>query len=92
MKLSANLPDQPQFYDLPSISDHFDGSDQHGAGVVSRPSGLAGALYEQVTRAHIAAVHSVLTGQKTAPEAAAELEKQLVEITGFRIGHPEITD
>jgi len=35
-------------------------------------------------------VHSVLTGQKEAPEAAAELEKQLIEITGFSAGPPKI--
>jgi hypothetical protein len=36
-----------------------------------------------VSRAYIDAVHSVLTGQKQAPAAAAELEQQLIEITGF---------
>jgi hypothetical protein len=34
------------------------------------------------------AVHAVLTGEKKAPEAAAVLEKRLVEITGFKIGPP----
>jgi hypothetical protein len=34
------------------------------------------------------AVHSVLTREKTAPEAAAALEKKLVEITGFKTGPP----
>jgi hypothetical protein len=34
------------------------------------------------------AVHSVLTGEKKAPEAAATLEKQLIQITGFKTGLP----
>jgi trehalose/maltose transport system substrate-binding protein len=41
-----------------------------------------------VARAYIAAVHSVLTGEKPAPEAAAALEKELARITGFPIGPP----
>ena len=57
--------------------------------VVSRPSKVAARSYEQVTRAYFGAVHSVLTGERRAPEAAAELEKYLVKITGFRTGPPE---
>ena len=56
--------------------------------VVSRPSRVAARSYEQVTRAYFGAVHSVLTGQKRAPEGAAELEKYLVKITGFPTGPP----
>jgi len=33
-------------------------------------------------------VHSVLTGEKSAPEAAAALENELVRITGFKKGPP----
>jgi hypothetical protein len=33
-------------------------------------------------------VHSVLTGEKTAPKAAAALQNDLVHITGFRTGRP----
>jgi trehalose/maltose transport system substrate-binding protein len=58
-------------------------------GVVSRPSSVAGRTYEQVTRAYFGAVHAVLTGQKEAPEAAAELEKQLIKITGYSAGPPK---
>jgi trehalose/maltose transport system substrate-binding protein len=60
-----------------------------GIDLVSRPSVEAGVQYGQVSAAYAAAVHSVLTGQKRAPEAAAELEKELVQITGFRSGTPE---
>jgi trehalose/maltose transport system substrate-binding protein len=92
---SANLPAQPKVYDLPSISDpmdHFDRSGQRRSGVVSRPSSVLGAKYEEVTRAYFGVVHAVLTGQKGAPEAAAELEKQLIKITGFRTGPPKAAD
>ena len=50
--------------------------------VVARPSVEAGSTYKQVSRAYIDAVHSVLTGKRQAPEVAAELEKQLIGITG----------
>jgi hypothetical protein len=38
------------------------------------------------------AVHSVLTGKNSAPEAAAELETKLERITGFPKGPPEATE
>jgi trehalose/maltose transport system substrate-binding protein len=59
--------------------------------IVARPSAAAGAKYKQVSQAYIDAVHSVLTGQKAASEAAAGLEKQLIEITGFSAGPPTAT-
>jgi trehalose/maltose transport system substrate-binding protein len=55
------------------------------SGVVSRPSNETGAKYEQVSAAYIRAVHAVLTGEKAAPAAAAELEKELIQITGFAV-------
>jgi trehalose/maltose transport system substrate-binding protein len=58
-------------------------------GVVSRPSNETGAKYEQVSAAYIRAVHGVLTGEKAAPAAAAELEKELIQITGFGPGPPK---
>ena len=60
--------------------------------MVNSPSGVAASRYEQVTKAYIDTVHSVLTGQKAAQEAALELEKTLVKITGFRAGPPKIVD
>ena len=56
--------------------------------LVIRPSTETGSQYEQIARAYIDAVHSVLTGEKPAPEAAAALEKKLVRITGFKTGPP----
>jgi trehalose/maltose transport system substrate-binding protein len=58
-------------------------------GVVSRPSNITGKKYGEVSHAYAQAVHSVLTGEKRAPEAAAALEKELVRITGFKTGPPE---
>jgi len=58
------------------------------SGVVARPSTVAGRKYEEVSRAYIQAVRSVLLGQSKAPEAAASLERELVRITGFKPGAP----
>jgi trehalose/maltose transport system substrate-binding protein len=63
-----------------------------GDGIVNRPSALVGRNYEDVSRAYAEAVHSVLTGKKRAPEAAAELETELEHITGFPKGSPEPTE
>jgi trehalose/maltose transport system substrate-binding protein len=59
------------------------------AGIVSRPSNVAGQQYQEVTDAYIQAVHSVLTGEKSASKAAAALENELVRITGFKKGPPQ---
>ena len=85
---------QAQFFDQPSISKPSvspTGSSQR-ASIVARPSVAAASKYKQVSRVYIDAVHSVLTGQRGAPEAAAELEKQLIEITGFLAGPPRTAD
>jgi trehalose/maltose transport system substrate-binding protein len=56
--------------------------------LVIRPSSETGSQYERIARAYIDAVHSVLTGEKPAPQAAAALEEKLVRITGFKTGPP----
>ena len=79
-------------YDIAPIVDSHKDSKKSGplkAIVVSRPSSVAARSYEQVTRAYFGAVHSVLTGERRAPEATAELEQYLVNITGFHTGPPE---
>lgn len=91
---SANLPAQPRVSNLPSLSDPRNFSEMPGSlrsGIVSRPSGVVGEKYDQVTRAYIAAVHSVLTGQSGPREAAADLEKVLLQMTGFSAGPPKTT-
>jgi trehalose/maltose transport system substrate-binding protein len=61
---------------------------QQVSGLVARPSTVTGEKYEEVSRAYIDAVRSVLLGQSGAPEAAASLEQKLVRITGFKPGPP----
>nr|WP_246410265.1 extracellular solute-binding protein [Granulicella aggregans] len=67
-------------------------SNRNVSGVVNRPSSVVGNKYEDVSRAYISAVHSVLTGEKGAPEAAADLEKELARKTGFKTGPPRATE
>lgn len=87
-------PVRVEFSNPPSTSEasgSSTGSNQL-AGIVARPSVATGSTYKDVSRAYIDAVHSVLTGEKEAPDAAAELEKKLIEITGFRSGPPQAAD
>ena len=86
---------QAELSDPPSISDAYASatpSNRLASVIVARPSVAAGSTYKQVSKVYIDAVHSVLTGEKEAPEAAAELEKQLIEITGFSAAHPKSAD
>jgi trehalose/maltose transport system substrate-binding protein len=53
-----------------------------GSEIVSRPSAVAGANYEAVSKAYTRALHSVLTRESTASAAAAALETGLVRIMG----------
>jgi len=82
----------PESYDPTAILRVKRGSVDTGkhrvSGVVARPSTVAGEKYEEVSRAYIQAVRSVLLGQSKAPEAAASLEQQLVRITGLKPGPP----
>jgi hypothetical protein len=87
----SEVPKEVSFYELPVILDPYPQHaqlNQHGAVVVARPSVLAGDKYEVVTRAYIDAVHSVLTRKAEPSKAAADLEKRLIELTGFRKGEP----
>jgi hypothetical protein len=65
---------------------------QHATGVVARPSAASGQQYEDVSRAYIRTLHSVLTGEVVPSAAAAALEKELMEITGFKPGPPSKRD
>jgi trehalose/maltose transport system substrate-binding protein len=88
-------PKELDLYELPAILNPYpqlSNSRLNGGGLVTRPSTVAGHKYEDVTRAYIRAVHSVLTGGRNASEAAADLEKELVEITGFKTGPPPKRD
>jgi len=91
-RVISQPPTLPELYKLPEVLEsnpHFELLSQaFRTGIVSRPSNVAGKKYEDVTEAYIQAVHSVLTGEKSAPEAAAALEKELVRTTGFKTGPP----
>jgi trehalose/maltose transport system substrate-binding protein len=50
-----------------------------------RPSAVTGKKYPEVSRAYFEAVHLVLTREKTAAAAAADLREQLARITGFGV-------
>jgi trehalose/maltose transport system substrate-binding protein len=86
-------------FDPPSIRDLYSDPEtekavayfahvQHGRlhGIVLRPAMLAGKKYPEVSQAYFGAVHSVLTGQKQPEYAVAELQQELVRITGFPEG------
>jgi trehalose/maltose transport system substrate-binding protein len=84
-------PVQVELSNPPSISETSPPSNGSAlaAGIVARPSVEAGTTYKQVSRVYIDAVHAVLTGKRGAPETAAELEKQLIKITGFPAAPPK---
>jgi hypothetical protein len=84
-------PEEVELFALPALLDPYPGFTQerlHGGGVVARPSVVAAEKYDEVSRAYIRAVRSVLMREKTAPLAAADLEKELIALTGFRPGLP----
>jgi trehalose/maltose transport system substrate-binding protein len=91
-RVLSQPPTLPELYDLPEIlqpNPRFGVLSQaFRTGIVSRPSNIAGKSYQDVSDAYIQAVHSVLTGEKRAPEAAAALENELVRITGLKKGPP----
>jgi trehalose/maltose transport system substrate-binding protein len=85
-------PTLPELYDLPDVLGPNPGFamflQAFRTGIVSRPSDVTGQKYPDVSEAYSRAVHSVLAGEKSAPEAAAALENELVRITGFKKGSP----
>jgi trehalose/maltose transport system substrate-binding protein len=81
-----------RLFDLPQVLQAYAASprsNQQSSRLVNRPSKVTGPAYQDVTQAYIQAVHSVLTGERSAPMAAATLEKQLIAITGFKTGPPK---
>lgn len=84
-------PKELQLFELPAVLHLYPQMTElreNGAEVAVRPSDVTGPKYEAVTRAYSTALHAVLTGEKTAPAAASDLEKELIEITGLRTGPP----
>src|SRR5713226_43893 len=91
-RVLSQPPTLPELYSLPEVLESNPRfallSQAFRTGMVTRPSNVAGKKCQDVTNAYIQAVHSVLTGEKSAPEAAAALENELVRITGFKKGPP----
>ena len=90
-RANSEVPKEQELYDLPEILEPYPqlaASRQQRGSVVARPSIVSGEKYEDVSRAYIRALHSVLTGETIPSVAAAALEKELVQITGFRPGSP----
>src|SRR6266403_754865 len=88
-------PQDAELYELPALFELYPQLaklKQHGEVVVARPSVVTGQKYEEVSTAYIRAVHSVLAGEKIPLAAAADLEKELMGITGFRPGPPSRLD
>jgi trehalose/maltose transport system substrate-binding protein len=92
-RVLSEPPTLPGLYDRPEVlapNPYFAQLSQaFRTGMVSRPSNVTGKKYQEVTDAYIQAVHSVLTGKRSAPDAAASLEKELVRITDFKKGPPQ---
>ena len=91
-RVLSQPPTLPELYSLPEVLEANPRfallSQAFRTGMITRPSNVAGKKYQEVTDAYIQAVHSVLTGEKRAPEAAAALEDELVRTTGFKKGPP----
>src|SRR6266850_1976474 len=91
-RVLAEPPTLSALYDRPAVLESNPRfallSQIYRTGSVSRPSAVTGKRYQEVTDAYIGAVHSVLTGERSAPNAAAALESELVRITGFKKGSP----
>ena len=65
---------------------HGSVADQVIHNLVARPALQAGSSYNSVSRTYYTAVHAMLTRQITPEEGIAQLERDLVKITGFRAG------
>lgn len=81
-------PTIPELYDNPSVlaANPYlsDVLKIFPKGIALRPSAPTGTKYPDVSLAYFDAVHAVITHKETAETAAAELERDLVQITGFK--------
>ena len=89
---TSQPPVMPDLYTVPEVlkaRPHFAELERIlQNGVAVRPSTITGSNYAQVSAAYFNAVHSVLKKEKGASEAVADLEKELVRITGFPAHSP----
>jgi trehalose/maltose transport system substrate-binding protein len=83
----ARLPTRMDLYDdteLLQATPHFSKFKAFLQDAVARPSDVTGPNYDKVSAAYFTAVHAVLARQAPAPQALAELEAQLVALTGLK--------
>ena len=92
-RATAEVPREAEVYRLPTVLKAYSKSlppgQPRGNDTVSRPSAVTGKNYERVSLAYAQAVHSVLTGKSSASDAAAALQTELENITGFTKASPE---
>lgn len=86
------LPTIPRLYENPELRHALPvGGDLRNAGEeawVVRPSTVAGSQYRAVSAAYYQAVHNILSLRASPVDGLSELEKTLVQVTGFRTGPP----
>ena len=87
LRTYSGVPTSPQLYQDPGVraaTPYLEAVQKaYKENFAARPSAATGNKYPEVSRAYFEAVHSVLTRQKTAAEAVANLREQLMRITGF---------
>ncbi len=93
-KDEALLPAARVFYDDPLYSHNHPELEQLKSilttGGVERPSTISGKHYPEVSRAYYMAVHSALSGDASVEHAMANLQTELVRITGFKPAEPHV--
>jgi trehalose/maltose transport system substrate-binding protein len=90
---AENRDRKVEYFEVPPVMKEiypwwYKAGESGGSEVVSRPSAVAGANYEAVSKAYTDALHSVLTRQSTAPAAAAALENELTRIMASNKAQP----
>jgi trehalose/maltose transport system substrate-binding protein len=92
-KVTSTLPTLPALYDdqevlaaNPLLS-HMKRA--RISGLVARPAAVTGTSYGDVSRAYYTGVHAALAHEKTAERALADVEAEIVRVTGFRTGPPQ---
>ena len=84
---TAQPPTLPELYSDPEVlaaNPYFSTVLDIRNNIALRPATASGKDYPDVSRAYFEAVHVVLTGKKSATQAAADLQVELQKITGLR--------
>jgi len=91
-KKHAMMPARREFYEHPGYLEDRPGTAQLwkdlGSIAVARPSTVAGAHYDEVSRAYFSAVHAILAGEVDAEKSLSDLQEKLEMITGKKSNPP----